>query len=64
MLKMSEISKLDGKAIETKIAELRKEQFDLRLQKHTTSLEKPHLLKRLKKDVARLKTALTAKAGK
>lgn len=64
MLKMSEINKLDSKAIETKIAELRKEQFDLRLQKNTTSLEKPHLLKSLKRDVARLKTALSAKAGK
>lgn len=61
---MSEINKLDSKAIETKIAELRKEQFDLRLQKNTTSLEKPHLLKSLKRDVARLKTALSAKAGK
>ena len=64
MLEMSEINKLDKKGIETKIAELRKEQFDLRLQKYTTSLEKPHLIKNLRRDVARLKTALTANAGK
>lgn len=63
MLKMSEISKLDKKALETKTSELKRELFDLRLQKHTTSLEKPHLLKGLRRDIARLQTALRSKTG-
>lgn len=61
MLKMSEIKKLDSSAIQQKINELRKELFDLKLQKNTTSLEKPHLLTSLKKDVAKLLTVLNTK---
>jgi ribosomal protein L29 len=33
MLKMSEINKLDASAINQRVSELRKELFDLRLQK-------------------------------
>jgi large subunit ribosomal protein L29 len=61
MLKMTEIKKLDDVAIKAKISELRKELFDTRFQKHTTGIEKPHLLKTLKKDIARLLTALNSK---
>jgi large subunit ribosomal protein L29 len=61
MLKMTEIKKLDDVAIKAKISELRKELFDTKFQKHTTGIEKPHLLKTLKKDIARLLTALNSK---
>lgn len=61
MLKMSEIKKLDNSAIEQKVSELRKELFELNLQKNTTSVEKPHLLTGLKKDIARLLTVLNTK---
>jgi len=61
MLKMNELQKLDATAIKQKISELRKELFDLRLQKATTSVEKSHLLPILKKDIARLLTALNSK---
>lgn len=64
MLKMSEINKLDGDAITQKIGELRKELFDLRLQKNTTNIEKSHLLKNLKRDIARLLTVLNSKESK
>ena len=65
MLKMNEIMKLDASAISQKIGELRKELFDIKLQKNTTSIEKSHLLTTLKRDVARLLTALNTKeAGK
>lgn len=63
MLKMSEINKLDASAINQKVSELRKELFDLRLQKATTSVEKSHLLTELKKDIARLLTVLKTKAS-
>lgn len=58
MLKMAEITKMDKKAITAKIAELRDQTFAMRLQKVTTGLEKPHTLRTIKKDIARLKTAL------
>ncbi len=61
MLKMNEIKKLDASAINQKVSELRKELFDLRLQKNTTSVEKSHLLVNLKRDIARLLTALNTK---
>jgi large subunit ribosomal protein L29 len=61
MLKMKEITKLDASAINQKVSELRKELFDLRLQKNTTNVEKSHLLVDLKRDIARLMTALNTK---
>lgn len=61
MLKMNEITKLDTAAINQKVSELRKELFDLRLQKNTTNVEKSHLLVDLKRDIARLMTALNTK---
>jgi len=63
MLKMSEINKLDASAISQKVSEMRKELFDLRLQKATTSVEKSHLLTELKRDIARLLTVLKTKAS-
>jgi large subunit ribosomal protein L29 len=63
MLKMSEINKMDTASINAKVNELRKELFDLKLQKSTTNVEKPHLLKTIKKDIARLYTSANNKAG-
>lgn len=63
MLKMSEVNKMDTASINVKVSELRKELFDLKLQKSTTNVEKPHLLKTIKKDIARLLTAANNKAG-
>lgn len=61
MLKMSELKKLDASAIQQKVSEVRKELFDLKLQRNTTSVEKSHLLTTLRKDVARLQTVLNSK---
>lgn len=64
MLKMSELNKLDGDAIAQKVTELRRELFNLRLQKNTTNVEKSHLLTSLKRDIARLLTVLNTKESK
>lgn len=64
MLKISEINKMDSAAISQRVSELRKELFDLRLQKNTTNVEKPHLLTELKRDIARLLTVLNSKESK
>ncbi len=64
MLKVSEINKMDTSAINQKVSELRKELFDLRLQKNTTNIEKSHLLTDLKRDIARLLTVLNSKESK
>ena len=64
MLKMSEIAKLDNDAITQKIGELRRELFDARLQKQTSSVEKTHVFTENKRDIARLLTVLNSKERK
>ncbi len=61
---MSEVNKLDASAIKGQVSELRKKLFELKLQKVTTSVEKSHELKSVRKDIARLLTALNSKESK
>jgi len=42
---------------------LLKEQFNLRLRKSTGQLNQSHLLRQTKRDIARIKTVITQKAG-
>jgi large subunit ribosomal protein L29 len=60
-MNMSDIEKLDNSAITKKIDDLRVELFELKFQKHTSGIQKPHLLKEIKKNIARLNTALNSK---
>ncbi|MEX0798389.1 MAG: 50S ribosomal protein L29 [Bacteriovoracaceae bacterium] len=61
---MSEVNKMDASALNQQVLEMRKQLFDLNLQKTTTSVEKSHQLKVIKKDIARLLTALNSKESK
>ncbi len=61
MLKSSEISKLSVKEITEKVASLKTELFNHKFNKFTTGTEKPHAVKALKKDIARLLTFKNAK---
>ncbi|MFP4281682.1 MAG: 50S ribosomal protein L29 [Opitutales bacterium] len=47
--------------LEKTLRESREELLKTRLSKRTGQLEKPHLLKELRRDIARLETTLTAK---
>lgn len=62
-MKTSEIREMSVEDINTKIAELQSELFDLRMQKATAALEKPHRIKEIKKTIARMKTILTEKVN-
>lgn len=64
MLKMSEVNKMEASAIKGQVSELRRKLFEVKLQKATTSVEKSHELKGIKKDIARLLTALNSKESK
>ncbi len=44
--------------LETSLLELRKEQFNLRMQRGTGQLARPSEMRRVRKDIARLKTVL------
>jgi large subunit ribosomal protein L29 len=64
MLKISELNKLESDVITQKVGELRRELFEMKLQKNTTNLEKSHLLTDHKRDIARLLTVLKSKESK
>ena len=61
MLKTSEISKLSAKELNEKVATLKTELFNNKFTKYTTGSDKPHVVKQLKKDIARLLTVKNAK---
>ena len=60
-MKASEIRKMSIEDINKKIAENKAELFELRMKQATGTLDKPHRINALRKDVARLKTVLTEK---
>ena len=60
-LKSKEVSELTLVELEKKIRDTRHELLELRLKKKTGQLEKSHMLKELRRDVARLETAAVAK---
>lgn len=45
--------------LQAKERELRQELFNLRLQQATAQLEKPHRIRQLRRDIARIQTRLT-----
>ena len=60
-LNAKDVAELSLVEMEKQIRDLRHELLDLRLKKKTGQLDKPHLLKELRRDVARLETAATVK---
>ena len=58
-MKTSEIRKMSVEEINKKIVEAKTELFELRMKQATGTLEKPHMINKLRKDVARMKTVLT-----
>jgi large subunit ribosomal protein L29 len=58
---LDEIRELTPNEISSRKKELRQEIFHLRLQQQAGQLEKPHLLRNLRREIARLETVLTVK---
>ena len=56
-----EIRDLAPTEINTKLRELREQLLQLRMRKQTGQVEKPHLLREYRKDIARLETILNEK---
>jgi large subunit ribosomal protein L29 len=56
-----EIRELSPAEITTKLRETREQLLQLRLRKNTGQVEKPHLLRTYRKDIARLETILKEK---
>ena len=51
-----DLKKLSAAELNERLAELRKEQFGLRMQKGTGQLTQTHQLKKVRRDIARAKT--------
>ena len=57
-MKASEVRELNTVELEAKLADLKKELFNLRLSHATGQLTNPLALANVKKDIARIKTVL------
>lgn len=56
-MKRSEIQELNSDELAQRMGGLRKELFDLRMARAAGKLEKPHHLKRVRREIARMETA-------
>jgi large subunit ribosomal protein L29 len=61
-MKIDDIRRLTPDELAEQLLQLKKEQFNLRFQAATSQLEKTHRVNEVRKDIARLKTVLRAKA--
>jgi large subunit ribosomal protein L29 len=62
-MKASELREKSVEDLGKDLLTLRGEQFKLRMQKSTGQLGQSHLLQQNQRDIARVKTVLTEKAG-
>ncbi|HCU05602.1 MAG: 50S ribosomal protein L29 [Gammaproteobacteria bacterium GWE2_42_36] len=60
-MKTSELKNMSAAELKKELLELCRESFKLRMQKATEQLTKSHLLKNVKKNIARVKTILSEK---
>lgn len=60
VLNIKDIKGWDAAKIDAKVADSRKQIFNLKMQQSAAGLEKPHQLKILKKNIARLLTVKSA----
>ena len=57
-MKANEVRKMSSAELETKLMDLKKDLFNLRLQHATNQLDNPIKIAQVKKDIARVKTII------
>ena len=62
-MKATEIRKMSAAELESKLGDLKKDLFQLRLQHATNQLDNPIRIAEVKKDIARVKTVLAELAA-
>ncbi len=62
-MKANELRELSAEELQSRLEDNLKDQFTYRMQKATGQLGQTHLLKQTRRDIARIKTVLTEKAG-
>jgi large subunit ribosomal protein L29 len=60
-MKIAEIRELTIKELDARKREIRQEIFNLRIQQQNGQLEKPHMLRSLRRDAARVESVLVQK---
>ena len=59
MMKAKELRAMSSKDLMEELSKLRREQFNLRMQRATGQLNRAHEYGRVKKDIARVKTVMS-----
>jgi len=62
-MKASELREKGVDELKKELHDLLREQFNLRMQKGTGQLSKPHLVKAVRRNIARVKTAINEKSS-
>lgn len=62
-MKASELNDKSVEQLNEELLGLLREQFNLRMQAATGQLNQTHMLKQVRRDIARVKTVITQKAG-
>jgi large subunit ribosomal protein L29 len=57
-MKASELREKSPTELKEVLLELRREQFNLRMQRGTDQLKRPHLMKEARRNIARIKTLM------
>ena len=60
-MKSSDVRAKTADELKAQLVDLKKEQFNLRFQRATQQLEKPAQVKKVRRDIARIKTILGEK---
>ena len=63
-MKANELREKDAPQLNEQLLGLLRDQFNLRMQKATGQLGQSHLLRQVKRDIARVKTVIKQQAGK
>lgn len=62
-MKTSEVRSMSQDQMNDKLADLKKEQFNLRFQKATGQMEKTARVRQIRRDIARIKTIAAEKSA-
>jgi len=62
-MKVTDLRSKSAEDLDKELVELLREQFNLRMQKGTGQLARPHQMKTVRRNIARVKTVLREKAG-
>jgi len=62
-MKIDDVRRLTADELTDQLLSLKKEQFNLRFQAATSQLEKTHRVEEVRRDIARIKTVMRAKAA-